>query len=291
MATLLPLVKLLRPQQWYKNLLVFLAALFSHNALELPLYPRLIGGFFLLSLVSGSSYILNDIRDVASDRVHPRKAQRPLASGKVSVRTALTLLGIVLVPSLLLSYWLDVLFALFCVALFVTNVSYTFWLKQIVFADVLSIAAGFVIRGIAGAVLIPVTPSSWFAYGIFFAALLLALGKRSGELRNLGNAELHRPVLSSYSQELIFFSMTSASTLVIVFYVLYVTLGPPRAGSLLPTVPLVVFMVFRYLYLTFTGDGSHERAESLFHDRQMMLAGSALLFLIIVLFYFLPPLF
>jgi 4-hydroxybenzoate polyprenyltransferase len=281
---------LLRPEQWYKNLLVFLAALFSHNASNFPLYPRLAAGFLLLCLVSGSSYILNDIKDIDVDRAHPEKARRPLASGSVTVRTAFLVLGAVLVPALLLSYWLDVFFAISCTALFLLNVTYTFWLKRVVIADVLSIAAGFVVRGIAGGNIIPVPPSSWFVYGIFFAALLLALGKRSVELRTLESAGSHRAVLESYSHDVLFFGMAIASTLVIIFYTLYVTLGPPQGVSLLATVPVVVFMVYRYFYLVSNGEGRHERAEALFYDPPMMAAGAVLLGLIVILLYILPPL-
>lgn len=283
-------VRLLRPEQWYKNLLIFVAAIFSHNAFNLPLYPKLLVGFLLLSLVSGSSYVLNDIKDVSADREHPRKAKRPLASGSVTLRSAVMVLAGVLAFSLLLSWRLDYLFALLCTALFLLNAAYTLWLKRYVFVDAMSISIGFVIRGVAGGILTGVPLSTWFVYGIFFAALLLALGKRSGELLNLTSPGLHRQVLESYSQELLFAGMTMTSTLVIAFYTLYVTLGPPNALNLLPTVPVVVFIVFRYLYLTFNKKGMYLYAENPFYDRQMLVGGATLLGLTIVFLYFLPPL-
>lgn len=290
MTRLLFVVRLLRPEQWYKNLLVFVAALFSHNALSWPLYPKLIAGFFLLSLVSGSSYALNDIKDVDADKAHPAKALRPLASGNMSVGTAYFTVVAVLVPSLSLSYWLNSEFALTCAALFLLNLLYTVSLKHFIIADVISIAVGFVLRGIAGGILIPVPLSSWFVYGVFFAALLLALGKRLGELRALENAGLHRPVLESYSHNVLFSGMIIASTLVIMFYTLYVTLGPSYASNLLVTVPVVVFMVLRYFYLATDEEEPQERAEALFRDKPMLVSGAVLLGLTVIFLYFVPPL-
>lgn len=239
----------LRPKQWTKNLLVFSALLFSYETMNVVTILHTILGFMLFCFVSGCVYILNDYADLDSDRNHPVKKFRPMASGALHPNLALVFGAIVLVLSLLTSYYLAPLFTLSLGAYFIINVLYSFILKHVVIVDIMIIAVGFVLRAIAGGLVIHVPFTSWFLICTMLLSLFLAIGKRRHELSLLQNdSGTHRKVLDRYSFALLdqLISIVTAAT--IISYCLF-TFTSGRTIHLMWTIPFVIYGIFRYLYL------------------------------------------
>jgi len=264
-----PVILALRPSQWTKNLVVLAAFFFAFGdrTREVPLMlvnlASVIPAAILFCLVSGGIYLLNDIRDIEADRHHPVKRRRPIASGAVSVplaaRVAAACLGGGLGGAVLLSRP----FAAVLLAYVLMQVVYSFGLKQVALVDIMVIASGFVLRAIAGAVVLPdVTISPWLLLCTFLLALFLALCKRRHEKRLVTDGgNRHRPTLEKYDKRLLdlLIAITASSTLV--SYSIY-TLWPRTVekfgtSTLGFTIPFVVFGIFRYLDLAYR----HERGD------------------------------
>lgn len=244
----------LRPKQWSKNIILFAAILFSRNILHLDLTLRVAAAFLLFSMITGATYLMNDIADRERDRLHPDKALRPIASGRLPTGVAGASAGVLAVGGLFGSWVLHPNFFMVTAGYLLLQVLYTFLLKRVVILDVLAITTGFVLRVLAGAVVIEVAISSWLLICTFLLALFLALCKRRHELTMLSDgAGSHRKVLNDYSIPLLdqMISMTTASTLI--GYTLYTlseqTIAKFGTERLVFTVPFVVYGLFRYLYL------------------------------------------
>nr|WP_211175690.1 decaprenyl-phosphate phosphoribosyltransferase [Paenibacillus sp. SZ31] len=248
-STVSGLVRLLRPKQWTKNLLLFAALLFSFEEIRTETILATLLGFILFSLVAGCVYILNDYVDRDRDRQHPVKKFRPIASRQVNPTHAL-LFGIILLTlSVGTAFVMNPLFGVLCVVYFLLNVSYSFVLKHLVILDMMTIAAGFVLRAIAGGVLIHVPFTPWFLICTMLLSLFLAIGKRRNELTLLeGNTGSHRKVLDNYSITLLDQFNTIVTTATIISYSLF-TFTSDRSIHLMWTIPLVIYGMFRYLYL------------------------------------------
>jgi 4-hydroxybenzoate polyprenyltransferase len=244
----------MRPKQWAKNLFLFAGIIFALKLLEIELLFKVIAAFACFCGVSGSVYILNDILDCEKDKTHPEKCKRPIASGRLQIKVALIAFVVVLVISLLLSLMLGSHFFIVSIVYFVINVFYSFYLKNIAILDVFTIAIGFVLRAIAGAIVISVEISPWLLICTMFLSLFLALCKRRNEIVTMeNNATAHRFVLKNYTPELLdqWISIMTPSTLMA--YVLY-TISPNvqqkfHTEHLIYTIPFVLFGIFRYLYL------------------------------------------
>ena len=253
--SILPLLLIsIRPKQWSKNVVVFAAVLFSRNLHNLHLSLKVAAGFVIFCMITGATYLMNDIADRERDRHHPEKSGRPIAAGTLPVGIA----GIAAIAAVLAgtaaAWMLSQRFFLVMFSYILLQLLYTFLLKRIVILDVLAITTGFVLRVLAGAVVIQVEISSWLLICTFLLALFLALCKRRHELMLLDtNAGIHRKVLSEYSIPLLdqMISMTTASTLI--GYTLYTlsdqTIAKFGTERLVFTVPFVVYGLFRYLYL------------------------------------------
>src|SRR3972149_7684722 len=185
-AMLSALLKNMRPKQWAKNLLVFAGLVFDRQLTYQPALERTLAGFALFCMLSSSIYLINDIIDLETDRKHPKKKMRPLASGTLPLPLAAVAAAIFLVLSLGLGYWLSPLFGLTCLAYAALNISYSFWLKHVPIIDVLVLASFYVLRVFAGVSLIEVQRfSPWIYAFTTFLALFLGIGKRRAEiLRN-----------------------------------------------------------------------------------------------------------
>lgn len=240
------LLKTLRPKQWIKNLFLFGGLVFSKNIFNLQLTIKAILGFILFSLISGVVYIINDIIDLPKDKIHPTKSQRPIPSGRLSVRVAqieaVILGGVTLVCGYFLSKW----FFFWLIIYLLIQVSYSLKLKKIVILDIFIVAIGFVIRVIAGSVVIGVNISSWLIICTLLLALFLALGKRRYEVAVIGTEGIYTPYLLDQMT-----AVVTSST--IMAYALY-TMSPSTVekfgtNNLVGTVIFVIYGVFRYLYL------------------------------------------
>ncbi|MBN1758331.1 MAG: decaprenyl-phosphate phosphoribosyltransferase [Chitinispirillaceae bacterium] len=244
----------IRPKQWSKNIIVFAAVLFSRNIFNPHLSLTVATAFVVFCMITGATYLLNDIADRENDRHHPEKAVRPIASGRLSAGMAGVSAAAAVAVGLCGAWMLHPSFFSVTAAYLLLQLLYTFLLKRIVILDVLAITTGFVLRVLAGAVVIDVEISSWLLICTFLLALFLALCKRRHELTLLEEgAGKHRKVLQEYSISLLdqMISMTTASTLIA--YTLYTlsdrTVAKFGTEKLVFTVPFVVYGIFRYLYL------------------------------------------
>lgn len=310
------LLKAMRPRQWTKNLLVFAGVVFAQRVLDFGALSRVTGAFVVFCLLSSLVYLVNDLGDIESDRQHPTKRYRPLASGKLAVpvavagavvlgvlATALTIalviwpgtagpgqsLHVTLVPLQLTvvpgpplppgsPYGLlgylgggRFLFALVAAAYVGLNLAYTFRLKHVVIIDVFCIAGGFVLRAMAGAVVIPVPISPWLYLCTILLSLFLALGKRRQELLLLdAGASLHRRILQEYSPQLLDQMITIVTSATVMAYSLYTFQGTTGNHRLMVTIPFVLYGIFRYLYLIYMKQEGGSPEEVLLRDKHIL---------------------
>lgn len=255
----------LRPRQWIKNGFLFSALLFSRRFLDPTSVAQAVQAFLSFCLITGAVYTLNDLSDIREDRFHPAKSKRPIAAGDLSKNTAMIVLVLGLAGGLALGITVNPVFALALVSYIVLQLLYTFWLKNVVILDIFAIAAGFMIRVIAGGAAIGAKISDWLIVCTALLSLFLAMGKRRNELVVLDEeAVSHRPILREYSTSLLdqMISVVTSSTLVA--YCLYtisdVTAAKFGTRNLVLTIPFVLYGIFRYLYLIHkkTSGGSPE---------------------------------
>jgi 4-hydroxybenzoate polyprenyltransferase len=286
MATPWALLQTMRPRQWTKNAFVFVALIFDKKLFDPPSVVRTFIAFGLLCLIASAVYIMNDLSDIESDRQHPRKCNRPLPSGRLSPRVAIVAAILFAVGSLAASFAMDPLFGLILLTYLLSQIAYTYWLKHKVLLDIFIVAAGFVLRIAAGVAVIDVERFSPWLY-VFggFLALFLVLGKRRHELRLLGvGADSHRAVLQHYNLDLIDRLIGIVTTSAVVAYSLYTFLaeGLPDNHVMMFTIPVVLYIVFRYLYLIHVRDEGGTPEDILLRDRPMqagLLFGAILVFL------------
>jgi 4-hydroxybenzoate polyprenyltransferase len=265
----------LRPEQWTKNLFVFAGVLFGGLLFDVRAIGRATAAFLIFCALSGVVYLLNDLVDREADQRHPLKRLRPIASGKLSTRTALVAAAVLGIGSIAAALMLSPMFAALAAAYVVLLVTYSFVLKHLVIIDALTIAAGFVLRAAAGAVAVSVPISHWLLVCTTLLALFLVLSKRRHELTLLADgATTHRPILNEYSPYLLdqMIAVVTASTLVA--YSVYATstetaerLHTSRLGL---TIPFVLYGIFRYLYLVHQKRAGGSPADLLLTDRPLL---------------------
>ncbi len=270
------LIKTMRPRQWTKNIFIFAALVFDKQLFHADAFLRTLAGFALFCLISSSVYIFNDIADVEADRQHPEKKNRPIPSGKLPVSTA-WVAGVVLVLiTVVTSYFLTPGFGAVVLIYFVLFMAYTKWLKHIPILDVLILAAGFVLRVHAGVTLIAVERfSPWLYVVMSLLSLFLGFGKRRAEIALLAQgAGSHRKVLEGYTLPLLDQYIMIVSGTTIVAYSLYTFSAPnvPENHSMMLTIPFVMYTIFRYLYLIQVENIGGSPEEILLTDRPFQLA-------------------
>lgn len=275
----------MRPKQWIKNLLLLAALIFSKNVFHPPMLLTSVKAFVIFCVLSSGVYLLNDLVDIEKDRNHPQKALRPLPSGRLNPSLARMVCLALLVFSVAASFFINRAFAAVCLGYLALQIAYSKWLKERVILDVFSIAAGFFLRVIAGAKAIEVPISTWLLLCTLFLSLFLALGKRRHELVWLGEeAKNHRGVLREYDVSLLDQMMGVVTAGTIISYALYTlsyeTVQKFQTENLGFTIPIVLYGVFRYLYLVYhKGEGGHP--ELLFFDDKSLLS-AVLLYGIVV---------
>jgi 4-hydroxybenzoate polyprenyltransferase len=246
-------LKALRPKQWTKNLVVFAAPLFAFEITTRSLFGGLLA-FALFCATSSSFYLINDILDVKSDRQHPVKSKRPIASGLVSVPTAIAMSIILLTSTLTISWWRDSGLGLAILSYAILQVLYNLRLKRTVILDVVAIAIGFILRACAGAAATGIVLSSWFILCTAMLALFLGIEKRKAELRlSELRGKKSRAVLHRYSLSLLNRMENVATNGTIITYALWSS-GPIVRGAstswMLVTLPFVMYGIFRYQLLS-----------------------------------------
>jgi 4-hydroxybenzoate polyprenyltransferase len=271
------LLAAVRPRQWTKNLLVFAGLIFSQSLHEPALVARSVAAFVLFCLLSGGIYLINDVLDAERDRLHPQKRHRPVASGRLPAPVALAVGIILLVAASLAAFALSLRLGVVAVAYAALLSAYSAGLKHVVIVDTLIIAAGFVLRALAGVVVLGIELSHWLLLCTILLALFLTFGKRRHELLALeAGAANHRPILEEYSPQLLdqMIAVVTASTLMA--YALY-TMAPETQAKLgttrLPlTIPFVLYGIFRYLYLLYRRDLGGNPSELFVTDRALLLS-------------------
>jgi 4-hydroxybenzoate polyprenyltransferase len=277
----LNLLVAIRPGQWTKNLLIFAGLLFGNASIGRGLFDRVsllraVAAFVIFCGLSGAVYLINDVLDRHSDRLHPLKAKRPIASGALKVPAALGAACLLAGGGLAAAYALSTPFGLVATAYLGLLSLYSGPLKHIVIIDVLTIAIGFVLRAIAGAVAVDVQISHWLLVCTILLALFISLAKRRHEITLLaGEAPVHRPILGEYSPYLLdqMIAVVTASTLIA--YVFY-TISPEteqKFGTqwLGLTIPFPLYGIFRYLYLIHQRAGGGSPADLLLTDRPLLM--------------------
>ena len=276
------LLKAMRPRQWSKNAIVFMAFIFSINDHWVPedvgSWSRMAAQAFLTAIVfcmvSGAEYLINDTKDRESDRLHPKKSRRPIAAGLITPRAAVGWSLAMWVAGTAIAFWIDLGTGAVVLAYIFLMLAYTFYLKFQVILDVMVIAAGFVLRAMAGAYAVDVPISPWLYVVTALGALFIAVTKRRAEVTLLqGEAADHRSTLQYYTPALVdqMTSMVTAST--VIAYALYTFTAEnlPSNHSMMLTIPFVAYGIFRYLYLGITKDEGGSPEEILLKDIPLLL--------------------
>lgn len=274
---MIQILKLLRVEQWVKNLFVFAPLFFSGNLQNTDLFIKSVFAFFVFSLAASSIYIINDYSDIESDRKHPDKKNRPLASGAVSKKTAIFLffiaIGLAIGLTVFGQYYFQIPLWKFGVIIgfyFVMNLAYTFKLKHVAIIDVCIIAIGFVLRVLAGGYITGIPISQWAILLTFVLALVLAIGKRRGELINAQISGKTRKALDGYNVQFADIALAISCTLAILCYLMF-TLSPEVQRRFHPrvfyTVIFVVFAFLRYLQQTLVYNKTESPTKIVYKDR------------------------
>lgn len=273
----------MRPKQWYKNLVIFIGIVFSLNLLNFNLWIDVIAAFAIFCALSGSLYILNDVIDIEKDKNHPKKCNRPIASGKFKTNYAWLSAVILIIIALGVSYSISILFLGAAISFFLLILVYSLFLKHLVVVDMMVISTGFVIRAIAGCLAVGVLVSPWLIVGAFLLALFLAIGKRRHELVLLGDdAANHRKILDGYSTEMLDQMMNITTSALIMSYSLY-TFFTGKIFIML-TIPIAFYGLFKYIFLVHAKNFGGE-PEMLFKDKGMLLSMILWVFLVVIVLY------
>ena len=274
-STVANLIISLRPDQWTKNLIVFAALIFAVKLLDPAALALASAAFLIFCVLSGCVYLINDVSDREADRQHPLKRLRPIASGALGASTALAWAIGLSVVALAAAYALRPLFALTAAAYLALFALYSHTLKHVVILDVMSIAIGFVLRAVAGGLVIGVPVSDWLLVCTILLALFLGLAKRRHEITMLADgASGHRRILEEYDPYLLdqMIAIVAAATLVV--YIIYCA-SPETAERfgtrlLVLTTPFPIYGIFRYLYLVHRKHGGGSPSDLLLRDRPLL---------------------
>jgi len=289
LPTPLALVAALRPRQWTKNGLLFVALAFTLNLQQPFLLVRTVAAFACFCALSSAGYLLNDVLDVEADRAHPTKRFRPIAAGQLRVGFALGLAASLAVVGLAGTFAINLLLGVLGLAYLLLTAVYSTTLKHIVLLDIFGLAGGFVLRAAAGAVAIDVPISPWLYIATLLGALLIALGKRRTELETLGVdvAAGPRRNLESYSVGFIDQLILVISSAALMTYALYTFSAEnlPRNHSMMLTIPVVMYGLFRYLFLVRDGEVGAAPEDLLFRDRPLLAAVVVWALLAVTLLY------
>jgi len=271
---MLDLLKSLRPSQWTKNLFVFAALVFAQKALIETALLRALAAFAVFCFLSGATYLINDVCDLEADRRHPKKSLRPIAAGRVRPATAIGVAVVLIAGALAAGFALRPLFGVIAAIYTAAMLAYSLRLKNVVIIDVFFIAAGFVLRVVAGGVVIDVPLSSWLIICMSLLALFIAFGKRRHELVFLEtDAPLHRPILREYSAYLLDQMISVVAAATVIAYSLYTvseeTVAKFGTRNLILTTPFVLYGIFRYLYLVHQRGQGGNPEEMIFRDKPL----------------------
>lgn len=268
-------LRLMRVQQWSKNVLLFAPLLFALQ-FSLTDFSIVSLGFLAFSCVASAIYIMNDLVDVAGDRIHPVKRLRPIAANLVAKSSAHISVGILLIIAGGLCLLLPWQFATILASYGLLNIAYSYFLKKLVFIDVIIIALGFVLRILAGSALIDVSTSHWILLCTFFGSLFLGFAKRKHEVDSLaGQSQDHRNTLQYYSAGLLQQLIGMSASLTIMSYSLFTidatTFAHFQTDKLYLTIIFVVFAIFHYFHIIYNQATSGDPTKTFLSDKTLLL--------------------
>lgn len=288
---LVPLIKTMRPKQWSKNIFVLAALIFDVKLFVTHFLFKSLLAVAIFCAISSVVYLVNDLVDIEKDRQHPAKRERPLASGQLSPRVAMVAAVLLVAVSLPAAYLLDREFAAIATLYLILMTLYSFWLKNIVIVDVLAVAAGFVLRVIAGVVLVNTARfSPWLYLCMVFLALFIAISKRRHELVLLEEqANTHRSIFDEYNLTLLDEMTRLVTACAAMAYSLYTFSAPnlPQNHAMMLTIPFVMYGLFRYMYLVHVKNLGGEPEELVLKDRPLLLTVALWGLMVVVVLYFL----
>ena len=282
------LIRLLRPHQWLKNGFVFVGLLFANAWSEERTLVAACLAFLAFCLTASAVYVLNDLADREQDRLHPEKRHRPLAGGTVSVRAGLAAASVCLAVGLALGMAGGGTLAVILMAYLLLNLAYSHGLKHVVVLDIFIIAAGFMLRLLAGTIGIGIPPSHWLLLCGLMVTLFLGFAKRRAELNALQRESAgHRRVLEHYTPAMLDQFTTLSATATVITYGLY-TVSPETVAAhgttgLMASVPFVLYGLLRYLFLLHGRNGGGDPARQLLTDRHLQIAFLGWLALVVAL--------
>lgn len=303
------IIRLLRPRQWIKNFAIYGALLFSGFLFNFSLFLTVTYGFIIFCALSSAIYIINDIFDVEKDRIHPFKRLRPLAHNDVSINLAVGIAAVLAISSLLVSYLLNPAFFLIAITFFVLHLSYSVFLKHIEIIDILTLAAGYMLRVFAGEIISNTHISAWLLLTVISLSIFLAIGKRRSEIELLSNregAQLNtRKTLSHYTGKLLDIYLSIFATSTFLSYSLFTFLENPRGlqfnltffpaealGTylqrkwLMVTIVPVTYGLMRYLQRIYEKHEGESPERLLFSDRPLLISVVVWTILTVILTYF-----
>jgi len=288
---LMNLFKTMRPKQWTKNVFIFTALVFDEKLFTPSPLLKTIAAFILFCLTSSAVYLINDVVDIEKDRQHPTKRLRPLPSGHLKPSVAIAAAVLIPLVTLPLSFLLDLHFGFVALAYLLTMIVYSFVLKNIVILDVLTVAAGFVLRVAAGAIVVEVERfSPWLYICATLVALFIGISRRRHELVLLAeNANEHRASLNEYSLPLLDEMISVVASATVIAYCLYTFSAPnlPPNHAMMLTIPFVLYGIFRYLYLIHVKNKGGTPEEIFLSDLPIIIALGLWALAVIAVLYFL----
>ena len=269
-------VREVRPKQWAKNVLVFVAPAAAGELLHPVTFAQAVFAFCVFCMAAGGTYLINDLLDVEADRRHPKKRYRPIAAGIVPEPLAWFLAVTFICTSVLLALWRTPQFSLIVGIYVVLTTLYSVWMKHEPVLDLIGLASGFILRLLGGAYATQVPVSDWFLIISCFGALFIATGKRLAEKKEMGDEAMTRPILAAYSLGYLEFVRAVSAGAVLIAYCLFAV---ERAHEFqhaavwveLSIIPFLV-VILRYAWLNDQGHGSSPE-DVLFADRQLQVFG------------------
>ncbi len=303
------IIRLLRPRQWIKNFAIFAALLFSNQLFDIVLIKKVIEGFIVFCAISSAIYVVNDIFDAEKDRLHPFKKFRPIASEKVTVKAALVIATILATSSIVASYFIGPAFFVITIIYFVLHLAYSAYLKHIEIVDILTLAAGYILRVFAGEIVSNSHISAWLLLTVICLSLFLAIGKRRSELTLLSHQPdpqlKTRKTLSHYSEKLLDIYLSIFATSTFISYALFTFLENPKGlqftFDLIPadilgtylqrkwlmiTIIPVAYGLMRYLQRIYEKHEGESPERLLFSDRPLLVSVIIWALSVILLMYF-----
>ncbi|MBX2955418.1 MAG: UbiA prenyltransferase family protein [Cyclobacteriaceae bacterium] len=271
-----PVLKLIRPAHWIKNLFLLIPTFFAGSIFQVERLEIIILGIIAFSLIASAVYILNDLKDIEVDRIHPLKKDRPLASGAVSRSTATILLMIFMVAGLSLSYLLHPVFLILLSCYLVLNIAYSFGLKNIPIVDLFIVSLGFLIRIHSGGILSGVEVSHWLSIMVLLLSLFLVLAKRRDDLvLQTTSQSIIRKTSSSYNLEFINACLTIFAAVIVVSYIMYTVsaevIAHFNSSYLFTTTVFVIAGIMRYLQITMVEQNSGSPTSILVKDKFILI--------------------